>query len=78
MKKKNLLCTLALAALASVALNSCNDSNKMDDKPEKVAAQTASPGTLRIAFVEVDSIMSQYDFCKDYSKILETSIAPTK
>ena len=71
MKKKNLLCTLALAALASVALNSCNDSNKMDDKPEKVAAQTASPGTLRIAFVEVDSIMSQYDFCKDYSKILE-------
>lgn len=71
MNKKNLFRTMAIASVAALALSSCNDSNKMDDKPEKVAAQTAAPGSLRIAYIEVDSIMSQYEFCKEYSKILE-------
>ncbi|MBR6978657.1 MAG: OmpH family outer membrane protein [Prevotella sp.] len=71
MNKKNLFRTMAVAIVATFALSSCNDSNKMDDKPEKVAAQTAAPGSLRIAYIEVDSIMSQYEFCKEYSKILE-------
>lgn len=62
---------MAVTAMATLTLTACNDSNKMDDKPEKVAAQTATPGSLRIAYVEVDSIMTQYDFCKDYTKILE-------
>lgn len=71
MNKKNLFRTMAIATVAAFTLSSCNDSKKMDEKPEKVAAQTATPGSLRIAYVEVDSIMSQYEFCKDYSKILE-------
>ncbi|MBO4820567.1 MAG: OmpH family outer membrane protein [Prevotella sp.] len=71
MNKKNLFRTMAIASVAALALSSCNDSNKMDDKPEKVAAQTSAPGSLRIAYIEVDSIMSQYEFCKEYSKILE-------
>ena len=71
MNKKNLFRTMASASVAALALSSCNDSNKMDDKPEKVAAQTSAPGSLRIAYIEVDSIMSQYEFCKEYSKILE-------
>lgn len=71
MNKKNLFRTMAMATVAALALSSCNDSNKMDDKPEKVAAQTSAPGSLRIAYIEVDSIMNQYEFCKDYSKILE-------
>ena len=71
MNKKNLFRTMAIATVATLALSSCNDSNKMDDKPEKVAAQTATPGSLRIAYVEVDSIMTQYEFCKEYTKILE-------
>ena len=34
-------------------------------------AQPVAPGSLKIAYVEVDSIMSQYKFCKDYSLILQ-------
>ncbi|MBO4851459.1 MAG: OmpH family outer membrane protein [Prevotella sp.] len=71
MNKRNFLRLMAVTAMATLTLTACNDSNKMDDKPEKVAAQTATPGSLRIAYVEVDSIMTQYDFCKDYTKILE-------
>ena len=71
MNKRNILRLMAATAIATLALTACNDSNKMDEKPEKVAAQTATPGSLRIAYVEVDSIMTQYDFCKDYTKILE-------
>ena len=71
MNKRNFLRLMAATAIATLTLTACNDSNKMDDKPEKVAAQTATPGSLRIAYVEVDSIMTQYEFCKDYTKILE-------
>ena len=70
MNKKNLFRTMVIATVAAWALSSCNNSPKMD-KQEKVAAQTAAPGSLRIAYIEVDSIMSQYEFCKEYTKILE-------
>ena len=52
-----------------MAMTSCDKSkSQADDKP--VAAQ-AAPTETKIAFVEVDSIMSQYKFCKDYSLILQ-------
>lgn len=41
----------------------------MDEKPAE--ATTNSQGGTRIAYVEVDSIMTQYKFCKEYSQILE-------
>jgi outer membrane protein len=41
----------------------------MDEKTPAATAKT--PSELKIAFVEVDSIMSQYNFCKDYTKILQ-------
>jgi len=57
-----------IIALAAVALASCNNqAPKVDDKP---VSQNA-PAELRIAYVEVDSIMTQYDFCKDKTKELE-------
>ena len=69
MNKKNFFRTLAIAAFAAVAMTSCDKSkSQTDDKP--VATQTASTDT-KVAFVEVDSIMSQYKFCKDYSLILQ-------
>ena len=37
----------------------------MDEKQD--AAQPAGTTDMKIAFVEVDSIMSQYKFCKEYS-----------
>ena len=69
MNKKNLFRTLTVAAFAALTLSACNNAGKMDEKP--AAAQTAAPSSLKIAFIEVDSIMTQYNFCKDYSKILE-------
>ena len=69
MNKKNLFRTLAIAAFSAVMLSACNSSDKMDEKP--AAAQPVSTNGLKIAFIEVDSIMTQYNFCKDYQKILE-------
>ena len=58
-------------ALASVAvLASCNNASpKMDEKPQ--AAGTESSTGMKIAYVEVDSLMTQYDFAKDYSVTLQ-------
>ena len=67
--KKNLLKTMSLAAVATLALASCNQSNPQADAQSE-AKQTA-PTELKIAYVEVDSIMTQYKFCKDYSLILQ-------
>jgi outer membrane protein len=69
MNKKNFLRTLSVAAIAALTMSACNNAGKMDEKP--AAAPTAAPSSLKIAFIEVDSIMTQYNFCKDYSKILE-------
>lgn len=69
MNKKNILKVLTITAATMAALSSCNQSApKVDaksDTPQKV------PASLKIAYVEVDSIMSQYKFCKDYSLILQ-------
>ena len=67
--KKNIFGTLAFTAVAAFALTSCNQSApKVDEK-----SQTTENGgsDLKIAYVEVDSIMSQYEFCKEYSLILQ-------
>ncbi len=70
MNKKKLFRSLTVVAIAAMTLSACNNSSgKMDEKP--AAAQTAAPGSLKIGFIEVDTIMTQYNFCKDYSKILE-------
>lgn len=70
MNKKNIFRTLAVAAMATIAMTSCdNSAPKMDEKSQ--AAEQTAPAELKIAFVEVDSIMTQYTFCKDYSEILQ-------
>ena len=59
-----------MAAAAVVALASCNnESSKMDEQP--AAAEKATDGTLKIAYVEVDSLMTQYEFCKEKSLDLQ-------
>ena len=62
--KKYIFPALAIAAM----MVSCNNqSPKMDNQP---AAATSGDG-LKIAFVEVDSLMTQYTFAKDYSVTLQ-------
>jgi outer membrane protein len=65
--KKNLFKTMSVAAMAALALAACNNAApKMDEQPAAVPQ-----GGMKIAFVEVDSLASQYQFCIDYTKILE-------
>lgn len=68
--KKATICTLTLIALFSLA--SCNNgSSKMDEKSESKDSKEVSNKGVKIAYIEVDSLMSQYKFCKEYSIILQ-------
>lgn len=58
-----------ILALGVFALTACN-SNKEGDVPENTAATEVNPAGLKIAYVEVDSLMSQYQFCKDHNLLL--------
>lgn len=62
---------LMMAAVVVALLASCNnESPKMDEKnTDKV--EIADKGGLKIAYVEVDSLMTQYEFCKEFSLILQ-------
>lgn len=70
MNKKKIFGTLAIAAMATVAFSSCNKQNEQVEKKSETAPKS-EVGSLKIAYVEVDSIMTQYKFCKDYSLILQ-------
>ncbi len=67
--KKNILSTLSMAAMAALVLSCNNASPKMDEKPAE--AGETSGASPKIAYVEVDSLMTQYNFAKDYSVTLE-------
>lgn len=69
--KKTTLGAFAVAALVA-GLASCNNASpKMDEKTEKSEAKTTATDGMKIAYVEVDSLMSQYKFCKEYTLILQ-------
>ena len=67
MTQKKLFGTIALAVVAAVSFTSCNQSPKAEDE----APKSQAPSNLKIAYVEVDSLMTQYEYCKEYSLILE-------
>ena len=65
--RKNILSSVAIAAVAALSLASCNKS-----QPQVEAkSESKAPAELKIAYVEVDSIMTQYTFAKEYSALLE-------
>lgn len=70
MNKKTILRTVALAFVATIGMTSCDKSNPQMDQKANASAKAAA-GDMKIAYVEVDSIMSQYKFCKEYSLILQ-------
>ena len=61
---------LFLTVSLMLALTACQ--NEKAEKPvnDAKATETEEPAGLRIAYVEVDSLMSQYEFCKDYNLVL--------
>ena len=61
---------MMMAAAAVLALASCNQaSEKMDEQP--AAVDNTPAGGLKIAYVEVDSLMTQYEFCKEFTLTLQ-------
>ena len=70
MNTRNVFRKVAFAAVSALALSACDKSvQQVDDK--KSASETPAAIETKIAYIEVDSIMSQYKFCKDYSLILQ-------
>jgi outer membrane protein len=64
--KKNII----IALFAAFAMASCNNqSPKLDAQPAN--DDNAQAAGLRIAYVEVDSLMTQFEFAKEKSKELE-------
>lgn len=69
MGMKKIIRSAAVVALMSLVVASCNkQAPKVEEK--SASTNTANAG-MKIAYIEVDSIMSQYKFCKEYSLILE-------
>jgi outer membrane protein len=64
--KKNFV----LVLMAAIAMVSCNNqSPKMDEQPVEVSSQNESG--IKIAYVEVDSLMTQFEFAKEKTKEIE-------
>ena len=68
MTKLSTFGAIAVAVVALFSLSSCDNSPKTDKSSDEKPQVNSS---LKIAYVEVDSIMTQYEFCKEYSLILE-------
>ena len=60
MNKKQILGAFAMAAFALTLMTSCDKSKSQAD--DQAADAKVAPTETKIAFVEVDSIMTQYQF----------------
>lgn len=70
MEIKKFVRSFSVMSMALAVLSACNQSEtKMDEEPAGAATETATG--MKIAYVEVDSLMSQYNFCKEYTLILQ-------
>ena len=70
MRRNDCVRTTLAMAVSAVLLASCNNSNpKMDETPVG-EGQSATVG-MKIAYIEVDSLMSQYKFCQEYTAVLQ-------
>ncbi len=61
---------LALAFMTAVVMVSCNNQSPKLDEQSIVTTNDSTQG-MRIAYVEVDSLMTQFDFAKEKSQELE-------
>ncbi len=67
--KRNRIFSAVAVAVAAVAMTACNNSQpKMDEQP---ANASTAEGGVKIAYVEVDSLMTQYKFAKEFAEVLQ-------
>ena len=67
MKKNSIFCAAAVACVA-LAVASCD---KSQPQVEAASETKQAPTELRIAYIESDSIVNQYQFCKESTLDLE-------
>ena len=63
---KKMILALAVAAMSATVLTSSNNAPKADD-----SKTPAVPSEMKIAYVESDTIVNQYQFAKEFTAILE-------
>ena len=59
-----------LALGAMIALNACNNNKEAETETEDVTPVEQDGTGLKVAYIEIDSLMSQYQFCTDYNLLL--------
>lgn len=69
MKKKDFIVNGLLALAVMTAFTQC-DNNKGTTTNTGNAAPTGGVSELKIAYVEIDSLLTQYNFCKDLNEAM--------
>ena len=69
MKKKNFIVNGLLALAVMTAFTQC-DNNKGTTTNTGNATPTGGVSELKIAYVEIDSLLTQYNFCKDLNEAM--------
>lgn len=67
--KKTSIRFMAVASVLALSLTACNKSQPQQDAKSDPVSSTGKG--MKIAYVEVDSIMTQYQFAKDYGAELQ-------
>lgn len=69
MNKNKFFRAMSVGAVSALLMTACNNSTpQMDEQSAKNSTENVG---MKIAYVEVDSLMSQYNFCKDFSLVLQ-------
>lgn len=67
MKKATLFRTSLLAVATVISLGSCT---KQGNNGPAGSSTSEATGVQKIGYVEIDTLMSQYNFCKDYTLLM--------
>ena len=68
MKKNSIIGAGLITLAATFALTGCNKS--APEEKTNTQATEIPAGGLKIAYVEIDTLISQYNFCKDYTLLM--------
>ena len=69
---KKILFTISVAAMRGLGMTSCNNQPQKNDTQKEAKGTIAdSNADMKIAYVEVDTIMSQYQYWKDVMKLMQ-------
>lgn len=60
-----------LAALAAMMMTACNQKAEQQEEATPVAS-VKEKSDLKLAYVEIDTLMAQYQLCKDYNEVGNT------